>query len=165
MRERTTRSSPAGHREIFSEPRLGAGPRTPPRRTSRQRLVQPPPARGSAGDTDNSAGGDTPGLPLSSAMFGWHANDASGLLPPDTPDRNTATGHIRAQTTARSLSANSGAAAAPDWSLALKKIVDHDEVDPRERELPKGQVSERHLLLSGASCICCLILRLPSAPG
>ena len=30
-----------------------------------------------------------------------------------------------------------------DKSLALKKIVDHDEVDPRERQLPKGQVPER----------------------
>ena len=32
---------------------------------------------------------------------------------------------------------------APDRSLALKKIVDHHEVDPRERELPEGPVPER----------------------
>jgi hypothetical protein len=30
-----------------------------------------------------------------------------------------------------------------DKSLALKKIADQNEVDPRERQLPKGQVPER----------------------
>src|ERR1039458_2673412 len=142
-RERTARSSPDGHKEIFPKCRLGADPRTPPRRPAPQRPAPPPAARGPAGDTDNSVDGGTPGLPLSSARSGWHANAASGPLHPDTPDRNTATGHIRAQRTARSLSTDSGAAVAPDWSLALKKIVDHHEVDPRERQLPKGQVPER----------------------
>ena len=142
-RERTARNSPGGHKEIFPKPRLGADPRTPSGRLPWQRPASPPAARGPAGDTDNSVDGGTRAHSPSSARSGWHANAASGPLHPDTPDRNTATGHIRAQRTARSLSADSGAAAAPDWSLALKKIVDHHEVDPRERQLPKGQVPER----------------------
>jgi hypothetical protein len=142
-RERTARSSPDGHKEIFPKYRLGADPRTPPRRPARQRPVPPPAARGPAGDTDNSVDGGTRAHSPSSARSGWHANAASDPLHPGMPDRNTATGHIRAQRTARSLSADSSAAVAPDWSLALKKIVDHYEVDPRERQLPKGQVPER----------------------
>jgi hypothetical protein len=30
-----------------------------------------------------------------------------------------------------------------DKSLALKTIVDQNEVDPRDRQLPQGQVPER----------------------
>ena len=141
--EQTTRSSPDGHKEIFPKCRLGADPRTPPGRLPRQRPVLPPAARGPVDDADNSADGGTRAHSPSSAKSGWHANAASGPLPPDTPGRNTATGHIRARRTARSLSIDSGAAAAPDKSLALKKIFDHYEVDPRECQLPKGQVPER----------------------
>lgn len=142
-RERIARNSQAGHRESFPKYRLGADPRSPPGRSARQRPAPPPAARGPAGDTDSSVGGGTRGHSPSFARSDWHANAASGPLHPDTPGRNTATAHVRAQRTARSLSANSGAAAAPDWSLALKKIADHHEVDPRERQLPKGQVPER----------------------
>jgi hypothetical protein len=142
-RERTTRNSPDGHKESFPKYRLGADPRTPPGRSARQRPVPPPAARGPAGDTDNSVDGGTRAHAPSSARSGWHANAASGPLHPDRPARNTATGHIRAQRTVRSLSTDSGVAVAIDWSLALKKIVDHHEVDPRERQLPKGRVPER----------------------
>ena len=142
-RERTTRSSPDGHREIFSEPRLGADPRTPSGRLPWQRSAPPPAARGPAGDTDSSVDGGTHVHSPSDAMSARLASGASGLPPVDTPDCNTATGNRENRRTARSLSIDSGAAAAPDWSLALKKIVDHNEVDPRECQLPKGQVPER----------------------
>jgi hypothetical protein len=143
VRERRACSSPDGHKKIFPKCRLGADPRVPLGWTPRLRPVQSPAAHEPAGDTGNSAGGDTPGLPLSSARSGWHANAASGLLPPDMPDHNTATGHTRAERTARSLSTDNGAASASDKSLALKKFVDHEEPDPRERQLPKGQAPER----------------------
>ena len=52
-------------------------------------------------------------------------------------------GILGLERTAHSLSKDNAAAAVPDWSLALKKIVDHYELDPRERQLPKGQVPER----------------------
>ena len=139
----TTRSTPAGHREIFAKRRLGAHPRAPPPRPPRWPPVPPPAAGGHAADTDNSVDGGTPALPRSSARPGRHANVATGPPPADTPHRNTAPGHIRAGRTARSLSRDSAAAAATGWSLALKKIVDHAELDPRERQLPKGQVPER----------------------
>jgi hypothetical protein len=142
-REQTTRSSPVGHREIFPNRRLGAHPRAGPRRPARQPPAPPLAAGGPALDSGNSAGGGTRGPPPSAARPGWHANAANGPLHPDMPRSNTATGHTRAGRTARSLSTSSAAAVAPDRSLALKKIVDHAEVDPRERQLPKGQVPER----------------------
>ena len=142
-RERTTRNSPDGHKESFPKYRLGADPRTPPGRSARQRPVPPPAVRGPVDGTDNSVDDGTRAHAPSSARSGWHANAANGPLHPDRPVRNTATGHIRAQRTARSLSTDSGAAVAIDWSLALKKIVDHHEVDPRERQLPKGRVPGR----------------------
>jgi len=142
-RERTTRSSPDGHKKISPNRRLGAHPRARPRRPARKRPAPPLAARGPARDSGNSADGGTPGHGLSAARSGWHANAASGPLHPDTPHRNTAPGRTRAGRTARSLSIGSDAAVAPDKSLALKKIVDHDEVDPRERQLPTGQVPER----------------------
>ena len=138
-REQTTRSSPAARREIFPKHPLGAHPRAPSPRSP----VPPPAAGGHAADTDNSVDGGTPARPRSSARLGRHANVATGPPPADTPHRNTAPGHIRAGRTARSLSKDSAAAAATGWSLALKKIVDHAELDPRERQLPKGQVPER----------------------
>ena len=141
--ERTTRSSPDGHREIVPNRRLGADPRTEPRRPLPRRSAPPPAAAAPALDTGNSAGGDTGGHGPSSAMPGWHANAANGRLRPDMPGRSTAPGHVRAGRVARSLSAGSAAAVAPDRSLALKKIVDHAELDPRERQLPEGQVPER----------------------
>jgi hypothetical protein len=95
-RERTTRSSPDGHREIFPNRRLGAHPRVGPRRPARQRPAPPLAAGGPARDSGNSAGGDTRGPPPSAATPGWHANAASGRLHPDTPHCNTAPGHTRA---------------------------------------------------------------------
>jgi hypothetical protein len=141
--EQTTRSSPAGHRKIFPKSRLGADPRAGPGRPPPQRPLPPPAAHAPVDDTDNSVDGGTRARAPSSAKSGWHANAANGPLHPDRPVRNTATGYIRAQRTARSLSTDSGAAVAIDWSLALKKIVDHHEVDPRERQLPKGRVPGR----------------------
>jgi hypothetical protein len=170
--EQTTRSSPAGHREIFPKSRLGADPRAGPGRPLPQRPLPPPAAPSPAGDTGNSGADGTPGLLPSSARSGWHANAANGPLHPDRPVRNTATGYIRAQRTARSLSTDSDAAVALDWSLALKKIVDHHEVDPREPQLPKGRVPERTsiplrdalypLPYPSASLRSRLITRLPS---
>jgi hypothetical protein len=136
-REQIDRSSPDGHKEIFPRLRLGADPRTPPGRPPPQRPAPPPAAHAPAGDTGNSAGDGTGGHLPSSAMSGWHANAASGPPPLDMPDRNTATGHIRAQRTARSLSTGSGAASAHGKNLAPNKIVDHHGVDPRERSLPQ----------------------------
>jgi hypothetical protein len=141
--ERTARSSPAGHRKISPNPRLGARPRAVPRRPVQQRLALPLPVGGPALDSGDTARGGTPGLPPSSAKSGWHANAANGLPRPGTPHCNTASGHTRAGRTARSLSTGSDDDAAPDRSLAREKIDDHDEVDPRERQLPKGQVPER----------------------
>lgn len=165
MRERTTRSSPDGHKKIFPKCRLGADPRTPPWRPAPQRSVPLPAARGPAGDTDNSVDGGSRAHSPCSARSGWHANAASGPLHPDTPNRNTATGHIRARRTARSLSTDNGAAAAPDKSLVLKKIVDHYEVDPRERQLPKGQVPERISIPLRDALSPLPYPRPPSAPG
>lgn len=148
-REQTTRSSPDERREFFLQPRLGAHPRTGPRwppqsfRQTRQPPVPPPVARGHAPGTDNSVDGDTPARPRSSARPDRHATAATAPPPPGILPRNTVPGHIRAGRTARSLSRDSAAAAATGWSLALKKIVDHAELDPRECQLPKGQVPER----------------------
>jgi hypothetical protein len=164
-REQIARSSPAEHRELFPKPRLGADPRAPPRRTARQRPAPPPAARAPAGDTGNSGDDGTRGHLPSSAMPGWHANTATGPLHPDTPDCNTAPAATGAQRTARTPSTDSDAASAPDKSLALKKIVDHDEVDPRERQLPKVKSRRGSQLLSETLYIRCLILRHPSAPG
>jgi hypothetical protein len=66
-------------------------------------------------------------------MSGGNANAASDPPPADTRGCNTATGDIGGRRTVRSLSANSDAAAAPDKNLARNKIVDHDQLDPRER--------------------------------
>lgn len=141
--EQTIRSSPAGHKKISPKSRLGADPRAGPGRRLPQRPLPPPAAPSPAGDTGNLVDAGTRARVPSSAMSGWHANAAIGPLHPDKPVRNTATGHIRAQRTAHSLSTDSGAAVALDWSLALKKIADHHEVDPRERQLPKGRVPGR----------------------
>jgi hypothetical protein len=158
---RTTRSSPDGHKEIFRKPRLGAGPRTGLRRQP----AWPPAACASALDSGHSACGGNRGPSPSSAKSGPHANAATGLRPPDTPRHNTVTGHTADRRTARSLSTDSGAAAAPDRSLALKMLVEDDEVDPRERQLPKGQVPERPSTSPGRICIRRLLLRLPSPLG
>ena len=142
-REQTTRNSPDGHMEIVPKHRLGADPRTGPGKLPRHRPAPPPVARGPAGDTGNSAGGGTRDRPPFAAKSGWHANAASGLPPADMPDHNIATGHTGDRRTARIPLIDSGDAAAPGKSLALKKIGDHDEVDPRESQLPKGQVPGR----------------------
>lgn len=94
--ERTTRSSPVGHREIFPHRRLGAHPRAGPRRPARQRPVVPRVARGPAADNGNSADGGTRGRLPFSARSGWHTNAANGLQHPDMPGRNTVPGRIRA---------------------------------------------------------------------
>jgi len=137
-RERTARNSLAGHKEIFPKYRLGAHPRAQPRRPA---LILA--AREAVAGSGNSADGGTPGHGPSVARLGWHANAASDRLHPDTPHCNTAPGHTQAGKTAHSLSIGSGAALALDKSLALKKIANQNEVDPRERQLPKGQVPER----------------------
>jgi hypothetical protein len=172
VRERTTRNSPDGHKKSFPKYPLGADPRTGPGRSARQQPLPPPAARGPAGDTDNSVDGGTRARAPSFANSGWHANAASDPLPPDRPVRNTVTGHIRPQRTARSLSTDSGADVAIDWSLAPTNIVDHHEVDPREPQLPKGRVPERTsiplrdalypLPYPSASLRSRLITRLPS---
>jgi hypothetical protein len=123
--------------------RLGDHPRAGPRRPALPRPVPLRAADAPALDSGNSAGGGTPGHGPSASRLGWHANAAGGRLHPDTPHCNTAPGAIGAQRTARSLSTGSGAAAAPDRSLAPEKIANQNEVDPRERQLPKGQVPER----------------------
>jgi hypothetical protein len=138
----TDRSSPAGYKKIFLRHRLGADPRAPPRLPVRQRTVPIPAVDAPALDTGSSAGGGTRGPVPSSATSGKPASVASGLPPPGTPDRNTATGHTADRRTARIPSIGSDAAVAHNKSLALQKIVDHHEVDPRERQLPKGQVPE-----------------------
>jgi hypothetical protein len=94
--DRTTRSSPAGNKRLFAKYHLGAHPRAPPRRRPPWPLVPPPAAGESAADIDNSVDGDIHARPRSFARSGWHAIVASGLLPPDTPHRNTALGRIRA---------------------------------------------------------------------
>jgi len=119
-KERTARSNPDGHKKISPQRRLGAHPRTPPARLLRQRPAPPPLARGPVADSDTSADGGAPGHPPSSARSGRRSNAANGLPHPDTPYRNTAPGDSRASRTAHSLSKDSAAAAAPDWSLALK---------------------------------------------
>ena len=91
-KERTARSNPDGHTKIFPKRRLGAHPRTPPGRLPRLRPARPPAARGPAADSGNSADGDTPGHPPSSANSGWHSNAANALPHPDTTYRNTAPG-------------------------------------------------------------------------
>jgi hypothetical protein len=160
-RERTARSSRDEHREIFRKTRLGAGPRAEPRRQP----LPPPVARAPALDSGNSACHGARGPSSSSARSGRRANAATVVPLGSTPDRNTATGHTADRRTARSLSTGSAAAAAPDRSLALKNFLEHDELDPRERQLPKGQVPERPSTSPGRPCIRCLVLRLPSPPG
>jgi len=96
VRERTTRSSPAGHREFFPHRRLGAHPRAGPRRPARQPPAPPLAAGGPALDSGNSAGGGTRVPPPSAARPGWHANAANGRRHPDMPRRSTAPGHNRA---------------------------------------------------------------------
>jgi hypothetical protein len=142
-RARITRSSLAGNKEIFPNRRLGAHPRAQPRRPALPRPALIRTARGVVADSGNSADGGTPGHGPYAARLDWHANAASGRLHTDTPHYNTAPGHTRAGRTARSLSTGSAAAAAPDRSLASEMIGDQNEVDPRERQLPKGQVPER----------------------
>jgi len=95
-RERTTRSSPVGHREIFPNRRLGAHPRAGPRRPARQQPALPLAAPGPVADSGNSAGGGTRGPPPSAARPGWHANAANGRRHPDMPRRNTAPGRTLA---------------------------------------------------------------------
>jgi hypothetical protein len=99
------------------------------------------PSRSSA-DTGNIAADGILARRESCATPGRHANAANDRPRPDTPDCNTVPDHTAGQRTLRSLLADN-AAADPDKSLALKKIVDHYEVDPRERQLPKGQVPGR----------------------
>lgn len=94
--ERTARSSPDGHREIFPNRRLGAHPRAGPRRLVPPRLVAPLAARGPVADSGNSADGDTRGPPSSAARPGRHANAASGRRHPDMLRRNTEIERIRA---------------------------------------------------------------------
>jgi hypothetical protein len=81
------------------------------------------------------------------------------------PDRSTVTADIQAGRPVRILSAGSGEAAARDKNLDAKKIVDHDEGDPRERQLPNGQVPETDLCSSPGRLIDpCLIPRLSFLP-
>jgi hypothetical protein len=120
--KQTTRSSLAGHREIFPNFRLGADPRAGPGRPLPQRPLPPPAASAPAGDTGNSGGDDTRDRLPSSAMPGRHA---TALPPPDTPGCNTAPADSGAQRTARIPSAGSDAASAPDKSLASDEFVDH----------------------------------------
>lgn len=129
--EQTTRSSPAGHREIFPNSRLGADPRTGPGRPLQ--WLPRPAAHVPAADTGNSGGDGTPGPLPSSARSGGHAKHAIVLPLADTPDCNTAPAAVGAQRTARIPSAGSDAASAPDKSLAPDQIVDHAQEDPRER--------------------------------
>ena len=136
-RERTTRSRPGGHRKIFPKHRLGADPRVPLGRTARQQPVPPPAAGAPALNTDNSGTDGTRGHLPSSARSGGHAKNATALPLADTPDCNTVLAATGAQRTARTPSADNAAVSAPDKSLAPDKIVDHDEVEPRERQLPK----------------------------
>ena len=95
-RERTTRNSPDGHKQISPTLRLGAHPRAGPRQPARQRPAAPLDARGPVADSGNSADGGTRGHPPSAATPGWHANAANGLLHPDIPRRNIALRSIRA---------------------------------------------------------------------
>ena len=159
--EQTTHSSPGGHKEIFPKPRLGADPRTPPEPSPR-RLAPLLAADAPVADIDNSAGGGTRGRFPSSARSAWHANAATDRPPTDMPDYNTAIAATRAQRTVRSLSTDSDVAADPGRSLAPDKIVDQNEVDPRERQLPKGQVLER---ISTPLRDALYLLPYPSAPS
>jgi hypothetical protein len=163
--ERTTRSSLAAHKEIFSRRRLGAGPRTASGRLLRRRPVPHPAAAARVADTGNSVGGGNPDHPRSFARSGPPANVAIVLRHVDTPDCNTATAATGVQRIGRSPSTGSAVAVALDKSLAPDKIVDHHEVDPRERQLPKVKSWRGSLLLSGTPYTCCLILRPPFAPG
>jgi len=164
-REQTTRSSPAGHRKIFPKSRLGADPRALPGRPLRLRPLPLPAARAPAADTGNSGGDGTRGPLPSSAMPGWHAKHATALPPADRPDCNISPAATGAQRTARIPSAGSGVASAHDKSLATDKIVDHHEVDPRERQLPKVKSRGGGPLLSETPYTHRLIPRSPSPPG
>jgi hypothetical protein len=122
MTERTTHSSPGGHRKILPIFRLGADPRTtpgpPPSRPAllpasgcsaplasvpRQRPAPPPAALAPVADTGKTAADGTPARRESYAKPGWHANAANDRPRPDTPDCNTVLGHTPAQRTLRSL--------------------------------------------------------------
>jgi hypothetical protein len=94
--ERTTRSSPDGHREISPNRRLGAHPRAGSRRPARQQPAPPLAAGGLVADSGNSADDGTRGHSRSSARPGWHANAANDRRHPDIPYRNTALGYTRA---------------------------------------------------------------------
>lgn len=163
--EQTTRSSPAGHRKIFPNPRLGADPRAGPGRPPQLQPAPPPPAHAPAADTGNSGADDTPGPLPSSARSGQHAKHATALPPADTPDCNTAPAVAGAQRTARIPSAGSDAASAPDKSLAPDQIVDHAQEDPRERQLPKVKSRGGASLLSETPYNHSPIPRSPSLPG
>lgn len=159
----TTRSSPAGHRKIFPKSRLGADPRVGPGRFLQQRPLPPPAAPAPAGDTGNSGSDDTRDRLPSSAMPGRHAKHATALPPADTPGCNTAPVDSGAQRTARTPSAGSDAASAPDKSLASDEIVDHAQEDPRERQLPKVKSRGGARLLPETPYTHSLIPRSPSS--
>jgi hypothetical protein len=95
-RERTTHSSPVGHRKISPNRRLGAHPRAGPRQPARPWFAPPLAAGGPARDSGNPADGGTLGHGPSAATSGWHANTASDPPHPGMPHCNTAPGHTRA---------------------------------------------------------------------
>ena len=131
------RSIPAGCKEIFPQRRLGAGPRAARRPLPRQQPALLPPAGAPARDTGNFAGDGTGGPIPSSAKSGPPANAANAGRPRGTAACNTASAGAAAETPARSLLADTGAALAPDKSLAPDAIVSHDQEGPREPLLPK----------------------------
>jgi hypothetical protein len=160
--EQTTRSSPAGHRKIFPNSRLGADPRAGPGKPLRRLPLPPPAAPAPAADTGNSGDDGTLGPLPSSARLAWHAKHAIALPPADTPDCNTAPAAAGAQRTARIPSAGSVGASDPDESLAPDETVDHAQEDPRERQLPKVKSRGGATLLSETLYVRYLILRPPS---
>jgi hypothetical protein len=139
VRARTVRNSPDGCRKIVSGIQLGAGPRHAPWRCLLPQPVPPPVARAPAGDTGNSAGGDTGGPDLSSAICGFLANAAIAGPPVDMSDYNIATADIAAGRTAHIPSIGSDAASASGKSLVANMAVDHDDAGTRERQLPRAK--------------------------
>jgi hypothetical protein len=143
--EQTVRSSPVGHRKIFSHTPLGAGPR----------LVLLPwrlplhdadaPALGNG----NSVGDGTLDHLPSSARPGPHANGATAWPPPGTPHCNNGTEHSGAERTARTPSAGNDDASDHGTSLVLKSIVGHAQEDPRELPLPKVRLGEESISSPG----------------
>ena len=140
LRAGTTRSSRDGSRKFFPGRPLGAGPRAAPP-GPRPTLVPLPAARAPAGDNGNSAGGDKTGPVPIFATAGRPASAATGTPPAGIPGCNSGPEGTAAETTARSPSAGSGGASS-DKALALMRQVKHPERDPRELQLPTGQVSE-----------------------